>query len=329
MVRVNRGLFGWGVFFIVAGLVPLAVRNGAVPASALDGVFGLWPLILVGVGLGLLLADTRAAILGGLVVAVTCGLIAGSLLAGATGFGAITGACGIGGTSDAGTPFPSQSGSFAGPAEVRLDVRCGSVEAVTTTGAGWSLSGTAGPGLEPEVEADGTGLRVSAHDSGGVVVGGEAARWMLELPDAVPLALRLDVDAGAGDLALDRAQVTSLAVHVNAGDGRVGLWEAEALRSLEASVNAGALTLDLPAAPFRGRISVNAGSAEVCLPAGTALRVSAGNVSLGSTNLGSRGLVEQGSTWTTTGFSEAAVQVELDVSVNVGSFVLNPETGCG
>jgi hypothetical protein len=74
---------------------------------------------------------------------------------------------------------------------------------------------------------------------------------------------------------------------------------------------------------------VNAGSAEVCLPPGTALRVQADNVSLGSTNLGARGLVQQGSTWTTPGFADASVKVDLNVSVNLGSFTLDPVDGCG
>ena len=52
-------------------------------------------------------------------------------------------------------------------------------------------------------------------------------------------------------------------------------------------------------------------------------------MSLGSTNLGARGLVQQGSTWTTPGFADASVRVELDVSVNLGSFTLDPVDGCG
>jgi hypothetical protein len=123
--------------------------------------------------------------------------------------------------------------------------------------------------------------------------------------------------------------VTRLDVGVNAGDARIGLRDDAALSTLDASVNAGSLTLDLPAAPFRGRISVNAGSAEACLPDGTALRVRADDISLGSTNLGARGLTQQGSTWTTPGFADASVKVELDVSVNLGSFTLDPEDGCG
>ncbi len=330
-VRVNRGLLGWGVFFIVTGVVPLAVSNGGIDPARLDGVFGLWPLILVGIGLGLLLAETKAAILGGLVVAVTCGIMAGSLLAGASvfGFGTGSGACGLNPTAGSGEAFETRQGSFTGLAEVRLRMNCGTVTATSSTGSGWMLEGTAGPGLDPDVEGGDTRLSVSSPDAGGPILGAAAARWQLTLPEAVPMDLELGVDAGSADLALDRTRVTRLDVGVNAGDARIGLGDDPDLASVGASVNAGSLTLDLPAAPFRGRISVNAGSAEVCLPPGTAVRVQADDISLGSTNLAALGLVQQGSSWTTPGFAQASVKVELDISVNLGSFTLDPEDGCG
>jgi hypothetical protein len=332
-VRVNKGLLGWGVFFIVAGVVPLAVRNGAIDAAWLEGAFGLWPLILVGIGLGLLLADTKAAVLGGLLVALTLGIMAGALLAGATtvGSGALSmvGPCGLGGSQGGGMVFEPRQGTFTGPAQVELRMRCGSLDGTTAAGSGWTLTGSAGAGLAPEVDQDSTRLSVLAPSRGGLMLGADPAHWKLALPDAVPLDVALQVDAGSADVGLDRATVTGLGVEVNAGDARVGLREDPALRALDASVNAGSLVLDLPAASFRGEVDVNAGSAEVCIPAGTAVLVHADDVSLGSTNLGSRGLVQQGSTWSTPGFADAVARVELDVSVNLGSFTLDPEHGCG
>jgi hypothetical protein len=245
------------------------------------------------------------------------------------GFGTGSGACGFNPAAGTGEDFETRQGSFTGPADVRLRMNCGAVTGASSTGSGWRLEGTAGPDLEPDVEAGDTRLSVAAPDAGGPILGAAAARWQLTLPEAVPMDLELGVDAGSADLALDRTRVTRLDVGVNAGDARIGLGDDPDLASVEASVNAGSLTLDLPAAPFRGRISVNAGSAEVCLPPGTAVRVQAGDISLGSTNLATRGLVQQGSTWTTPGFADASVRVELDISVNLGSFTLDPEDGCG
>ena len=72
-MHVNRSLLGWGVFFLVLGSVPLAVRYGLVDAEAFATAWRLWPLLLIGAGMGLVLARTRAAIVGGLVVAATAG----------------------------------------------------------------------------------------------------------------------------------------------------------------------------------------------------------------------------------------------------------------
>ena len=58
-MHVNRALLGWGVFFLVLGSVPLAVRYGLVDASAFATAWQLWPLLLIGAGLGLVLARTR------------------------------------------------------------------------------------------------------------------------------------------------------------------------------------------------------------------------------------------------------------------------------
>jgi hypothetical protein len=331
IVRINRGLLGWGVFFIVVGVVPLAVRNGMIDPAVLSGVFSLWPLILVGIGVGLVLAQTKAAVLGNVIVAITAGLIGGAFLAGATatvtGFG--MGPCGLGGGGSGGASFEGQGGAFTRAAEVRLEMRCGTVEGGLAPGTTWSLEGTAAAGFAPVVSAGEDRLRIAAPSRNGVSIGATPTRWTLKLPDAVDMDLGLSVDAGSANLGLDAARVTGASVTVNAGDARVGLRDDASLGTLDASVNAGSLTLDMPASSWRGRVSVNAGSAEMCLPEGTALRVHADDVSLGSTNLAARGLAQDGSTWTTPGFTGATTRAELDLSVNLGSFSLNPEDGCG
>ena len=110
-MRVNRGLMGWGVFFIVLGVVPLAVQAGALDPEVVRRAWQLWPLILIGIGLGLVLARTRLAILGSLVVAVTFGLMGGALIA--TGVGSAGGftSCGFG-AGQGGEAFPTQTGAL-------------------------------------------------------------------------------------------------------------------------------------------------------------------------------------------------------------------------
>src|SRR4051794_26724231 len=83
-MRVDRRLLGWGLFFILLGGLPLAVQVGLIDQAVVNRWFVLWPLLLVGWGLSLLLRRSRIEWLGGAIAAVTLGLMAGGALA--TGF---------------------------------------------------------------------------------------------------------------------------------------------------------------------------------------------------------------------------------------------------
>jgi len=122
-VRVDRGMLGWGAFFITAGGVPLAVQAGALPPGALDRAWSAWPLILVGIGIGMIFRKTALEVVGGLIVSATMGLMVGGVIAGG-GFGDVTGSASEGcGPGDSGTPFEVRSGTLAQDAQVR--VACG------------------------------------------------------------------------------------------------------------------------------------------------------------------------------------------------------------
>ena len=53
-MRINRGLLGWGVFFLLAGAIPLAVRAGYITETQIGRIASLWPLTLIGIGVGIL-----------------------------------------------------------------------------------------------------------------------------------------------------------------------------------------------------------------------------------------------------------------------------------
>ena len=317
-MRVNRGLLGWGVFFIVLGAVPLAVREGLLDPDVVRRAWELWPLILVGIGVGLILARTRAAVLGGLIVAVTFGLMGGALIA--TGFNPGIGftTCGFG-PGNEGTPFAEQRGSFTRDATVRMEMSCGSVQATGTDGDGWTVSGLSDDGRPPEIRRDDGQLVVVAPNRTGPGIGNDASSWQVTLPRAG--AVRLGVAVNAGSAEVDLAGMTVPAIDASGARGTT---------SLTASVNAGSLVLLLPRAPgdtLRGDVSVNAGSASICTPDGVALRVHS-DESLGSVDVGDRGLVREGDTWSTPGFDGASTRIEITVSANLGSITLDPEDGC-
>ncbi|HEY4751849.1 MAG TPA: hypothetical protein VIH37_01100, partial [Candidatus Limnocylindrales bacterium] len=91
---MNRGLLGWGVFFLALGAVPLGVQSGRIGAGTASQTWELWPLLLIGAGLALVLRRTPLAALGAVLMGLTFGLIAGGLVAGGSGPGSI-GLCGI------------------------------------------------------------------------------------------------------------------------------------------------------------------------------------------------------------------------------------------
>jgi hypothetical protein len=328
-MHVNRRLMGWGVFFIVLGAVPLAVRAGALDPEVVRRAWALWPLILIGIGLGLVLARTRLAILGTLVVAVTFGLMGGALIAtGIASAGGFT-SCGFG-AGQGGEAFQTQAGGFGGNASVRLEMNCGEVDAVAADGPGWIVAGTSDGGRAPEVSGGVNELVVRAPGRSGIDLAADPWRWQVTLPRAVPVAMDLSVNAGSGSLDLAGMSVPSLNVSVNAGDARTDLSSAGGTEMFDASVNAGSLTALLPApeGTLRGSVSVNAGSADLCVPDGVALRFQSGDQPLGSVNFEARGLRRSGDTWSTPGYDAAPSRIELDVSVNLGSITLNPEDGC-
>ncbi len=328
-MRVNRSVLGWGVFFIVLGLVPLAVQAGLVDADTVRRAWQLWPVILIGIGLGLVLQRTQAAFVGGLVVAVTFGLMAGGALA--AGFGPVVGlgSCGFGSGAGGGDPFPTQTGTFGSSARVTLDLSCGDLTLGSGTGNGWTVSGSSDDGTPPDVSAADTRLEVRSPSNRGLSIG-HASSWDVTLPRDPSIGLSLTVNAGSAHLGLDQMQVPDVNVSVNAGDAHLDMSTAVGTDSLNASVNAGSMSVSLPApaSTLSASLTANAGSIEVCVPDGVGLRIQGSDNPLGSNNFGSRGLTRSGNVWTRAGYDTATQRIELNASANLGAITLNPESGC-
>jgi hypothetical protein len=326
-MHINRGLLGWGVFFIVLGSVPLAVRGGALDPAVVRRAWELWPLLLIGIGLGLVLERTRLAVVGGLIVAVTFGLMGGGLLA--TGFGPGIGmtTCGVGGGD--GERFAERRGTLAPVARVSLAMNCGDLEASTGDGADWLVSGSSHDGTPPDIDASAGVLEVKAPERSGISFVDGGSRWEVTLPRAGTIDIDVSVNAGSARLDLAGLAVPTVDVSVNAGDARIDLGEATGIERIDGSANAGALTITLPPPSGRaltGSLSVNAGSLQLCVPDGVALEFRVDDNTLSSDNFGSRGLVRDGDTWSRGGGSLDAIR--LDLSANLGSITLNPEDGC-
>jgi hypothetical protein len=84
-VHIDRRLLGWGAFLIIVGAIPLLVRGGYLDAGLVDEWPSLWPILLIGWGLGLVLRRTPGELLGSAISVVVLGVMVGGLIS--TGFG--------------------------------------------------------------------------------------------------------------------------------------------------------------------------------------------------------------------------------------------------
>jgi hypothetical protein len=320
-MRLDRRLLGWGVFFILLGAVPIAVRAHAVDPDLVSRWPTLWPVLLIGWGVGLVLRGTSGQWLGGAITAITLGLMGGGAIA--TGFGGMpsfTG-CGSGG---GGTAFQSQQGTFGNAASLGVEFNCGTLAVTTADGSGWQVSGTDSGGAGPAISTDSSGAVTLKGRDRGVSFGNARSTWDLTVPRTPNLDLGVTLNAGDGSIDLTGATISEFNLTVNAGQVTADLGSATTLPAagLNATVNAGKATLVLPA--FNGAVdlSLNAGNLEVCLPPGTAILVHWSGT-IASNDLDQSGLVKvDDSLWQSPGFDASAAHVELDVSANAGSFSL-------
>ncbi|MGC8634715.1 MAG: hypothetical protein ACP5VP_08625 [Candidatus Limnocylindrales bacterium] len=326
-MRINRRFLDWGVFFITLGAVPLLVRQGILSNATAAEAWRLWPLVIVGIGAGILLRRTPAAFAGGLLVAATFGLVLGGLLASGPGLSGLSG-CGDPNAGVA-TATSRSAGSFAGPASARIRMDCGVLRVSTRPRNGWSFQGTDPEGGAAVVTEGPASLVISAPARSNAFwnqAGGHNRSWQVDLPEDVQLDLTVNVNAGSGRIELGGSHLGVLSAEVNAADVHVDLTGAS-VSSLQFKVNAGAAHLSLPAASnVSGTVQVNAGSLDLCLPAGTGLRIQGRNT-LSSTNLGNAGQWA-GDSWTSSDYATAATRIDLQLDANLAAVNLNPAGGC-
>jgi hypothetical protein len=321
-VHIDRRLVGFGLFLITIGGVIIAVRQGLLSDDAARSAWTLWPLILVGSGLSIVLAGRPGAALGGLVVAVTFGAILGGIAA----TGAFPGVGLCGGQRGQGTAFGDTGGTFDGNARVIVSQDCGDLTIGTVAGTTWNVSGVSADGRSPRIDRTSSSLRVATPDGGPFDIGG-VSRWDLVLPQDQPFDLTVTVNGGESRLTLAGARLTTFRIDANAGSVDLDLRDVAAVGDATLNVNFGSATLRLPNRSLAGRLSVNAGSAALCLPSGAGLRVRLESAAA-SNDFGSHGMVEANGGWETPGFADAAVRLDLRASVNAGSLALDPARQC-
>jgi hypothetical protein len=315
----NRRFLYGGIFLVTAGAAMLVAQSDAVSDDVVTQALRLWPVALIGLGIGLLLRRTRYGLAGGMLAAAMPGLLLGGLVVSAP---RIWPDCGIVRPVTSAT----RQGAFDGPASVDLRLACGDLTVTTAPGNGWLLEAGNTNGAQAAVDASAD--RLSIASSGrqrffDLARGGDA--WQLSLPVANRLDLTAEVDAGRGRFDLAGAQLGDVRLAVNAGDARVNLAEAT-LAHLSMRVNAASASLHLPAtSDYSADLSVNAGSLSVCATSDLGLRIHTQTV-LASAKL--NGLIRDGDAWESPGYATALHHADLAITANVGSVDVNPMGGC-
>lgn len=318
-MHLDRRLLGWGLFFILLGAIPLATNAGLLDDELVGQWPQLWPVLLIGWGLSLLLRGTPLALIGGAVAAVTFGIMGGGAIA--TGFSGFSFASGCSGNAPV-TAFADRSGDLGSTARVDIDFNCGSLTVGTADGARWGVTGSDRNGRGPTVESTADLLSLDSDAGRTTFMSNARSIWNVTLPRSPVLALGITLNAGEGTLDLTGASISTASVTLNAGSMTLDMGAAAQAGDVNGTVNAGSAAISLPGGDRSVNLSLNAGSLKVCLPSGSPLRVQWSGA-LGSNNFDAIGLVKvDNQTWTSAGFVAGQAHTELGVSANAGSFEL-------
>ena len=288
-MHVDRRLLGWGLFFVLLGAIPLAVRAGLLDKEIVAQWPLLWPVLLIGWGLGLLLRGTPLALIGGAVSAITFGMMGGGAIA--TGFGGRPVRLRLH-QHDAGDGVrDARPATSARTARADLVFNCGTSRSTPPTApAGASRAPIAMARARRSSRTAGPAVGEVGH--GSHVHGRRRARDLER--DAAPrsrLAFGLTLNAGEGNLDLAGASISTVSMTLNAGSIDLDLGGTTQAGDVNATVNAGSAAVSLPAGDRAVNLSLNAGSLTVCVPAGTAIRAQWSGA-LGSNNFTAAGLDE-------------------------------------
>lgn len=329
-MRVRRGFLNWGVFLVCLGAVLLAVQTGVVDRDTVASLLRLWPLILVGIGLGLLLRFSRAEALGGLVVAGTLGLLFGVLFAGGLPTSVVCPE-----QTAAGSPI-TQTGTFASSATLDFEFSCADVSinrlSPDTTPRAWNVSVIAGANKAPAISALNDSLHLRSDTTSLAPFSGQLReKWLVTLPAGLPLSVNGTFNAAKSTLQLG-GLLNSVNLTYNASDNLVDLSSTTATGSLSfnATYNASSGKLQLPDAPLIGHMTLNASTLNVCLPVTPAVRIQF-HGTLSSDNLAALGFIQEGGgdTWSMPAFeSTELTRVDLEISANVSTLTINHYGEC-
>jgi hypothetical protein len=344
-MRINRSLFNWGVFLIALGGVPLAVDQGWIDSDIASDLGRLWPLILVGIGLGLVLRWTPLSWFGGALVAATFGVIFGAAavslrdndLTDIQGLipAIASGACVDGSQGDETT---TREGIASDEAfTLTLSIPCGELSIERATTPTWRVDATHAAGEAPRVDettgtAGATGVSIRDDGAEEIAFIGRQSRsdWAVEVPAEAALTLDATFDAARGTVDTGPGPVTRLSSTLNAADVEFDLGEADPTQEVDIglTLNASDGRLVLPAGPSSTGVTLNASSLDVCVPEAVPVRIELTEI-LASSDLVGAGLERLADDrWATPGYDDGSEGASIELTSTVSSFSIERPEAC-
>jgi hypothetical protein len=319
-MRVNRRLLYWGVVLVAIGGVLVAADLGAIDTAALTDALRLWPLAVVAIGLSLVLRRTRFSLPALLAAALIPGLVVGAAFAVAPRF---AGNCGARGDV---AGVAADEGAFVGPATVVVRSGCGVLHVSTASGNAWSFEAGSTSQVRPDVVSSDRALTIKGSGNGLNLLDASRDEWNLTLPRSDLTSLTLAVTTGDARADLSGAWIGDLSLTANAARMTVDASAAASVRTVSGVVNAGAMSLSLPASSdITGSLKVGAGKLDICTAPGLGLRVTSRDTG-GSVSVA--GLEQTGSVWESDDYRTAPHRADLNVHVTFGAVDINPIGEC-
>ncbi|MGD8632186.1 MAG: LiaF-related protein [Anaerolineales bacterium] len=325
-----RSIF-WPVLLIGFGLIWLLVNTGLLPGWSWAGLWRLWPLFLIAIGLDLLIAR-RSALVGALVALASLALIVVIILAGGF-FGYRT--RGVQVVTD---EFSEPIG-VAEDSEIELDFSVGPATvyplndenllfdaAVTHIGEmDFAVSGTASKVIRLDERQENVDL--GWFD----LVDKDELKWDVGITKLIPVTLDIKGGVGESELDLGELLLADLTVDVGVGDLNLSLPASEAGYEVYLDGGVGATDIDIArGANVTITIDGSVGDVRIDLPSNAEVRVDA-SVGVGNIRLpsnfervsGSDGnIVGDSGVWETSGYADADIRITIKYDGGVGDLII-------
>jgi hypothetical protein len=281
------------LILIAIGAAFLLTNMGLISWSAW-GLFRLWPLILVAIGIDLLIG--RRSALGSVVAAILiAAVLGGGLWLASTGYQPPTG------TATRSVEQPLQN---ATQAEVNLRpavgaLRLDSLPASSPNLVSGNILGAQTNEARTDFSVSGGKAKFQMETAGTAVfvpTVGAGPTWDLQISSSVPMQLR--IEQGVGDMSVDLTQVQLTDLTVNLGIGQ--------------------MTVRLPAkGQYQADIGGAIGDTSVILPPGLEARITL-NAALAGRSVPD-GFTRQGNQYVSSGYTSAANRVDLVLGQAIGN----------